>query len=232
MIDEKRIVVALDYPQSNAALQMAEKLDPALCRVKVGKELFTHSGPEVVRQLHRLGFQVFLDLKYHDIPATVSKALRAAVDLGVWMVNVHSMGGTNMLRAAREAVPVDSGCKLIAVTVLTSMDNQQLAELGWPYSAEELVVKLAGLAQDCGLDGVVCSAQEAPLLRKRLGSDLTLVTPGIRPEGAAKDDQSRIVAPAQAVRDGANYLVIGRPVTQATDPILVMNAIQKEITFR
>jgi orotidine-5'-phosphate decarboxylase len=193
-------------------------MDPALCRLKVGKELFTACGPALVEKLMHLGFDIFLDLKFHDIPNTVAKACRVAAQMGVWMVDVHALGGGKMMAAAKEAVMhVARPPILVGITVLTSMDTESLAALGLP-TADILVPKLAKLAQESGLDGVVCSAQEAASLRTCCGADFTLVTPGIRPAGSAADDQVRIMTPQMAMAAGASYLVIGRPITQSADP--------------
>ena len=228
-----RIVVALDHADASAALAMAARLDPALCRLKVGKELFTAAGPELVRELGRRGHEVFLDLKFHDIPNTVASALRAAAGLGVWMVNVHAVGGRRMLSAAREALgPPGSGVPLlIAVTVLTSMEAVDLAETGVPDSLESQVLRLARLSRDCGLDGVVCSAREAPALRHELGEGAVLVTPGIRPAGSAPDDQRRTLTPSEAIAAGSSYLVVGRPITGAPDPAAALRAITSDISY-
>lgn len=225
-----RLIVALDFADPAPALALAAQLDPRLCRLKVGKELFTRAGPELVRALGQRGFEVFLDLKYHDIPHTVAAACRAAAELGVWMVNVHALGGRRMLEAARAALSgLERPPLLIAVTVLTSLEQADLQEIGLVDTVEQQVLRLAGLAQDCGLDGVVCSAREAPLLRQALGQDFRLVTPGIRPAGAVGDDQRRVLTPQQALQAGADYLVIGRPITQATDPAAVLRALQAEL---
>ncbi len=227
---DPKIIVALDYAQGGAALKLVERLDPALCRLKVGKELFTAEGPAFVGNLVDRGFGVFLDLKFHDIPNTTAKACEAAARLGVWMVNVHASGGRAMMQTAREALDKSANRPyLIAVTVLTSMDEQGLHEVGVQDPLQQQVLRLATLTRDCGLDGVVCSAQEAPLLRSSLGNDFQLVTPGIRPATASKDDQSRIVTPADALRQGSSHLVIGRPITQAPDPLAALHAIQEEI---
>ena len=213
------VIVALDFPHADAALEMADLLDPALCRVKVGKELFTREGPSIVKALHDRGFELFLDLKYHDIPNTVAKACAVAADMGVWMLNVHASGGPRMLAAAREAVDqTGSGSLLIAVTVLTSMDAADLRAIGIECEPVEQVVRLATLTRDAGLDGVVCSAQEAKTLKSALGEGFRLVTPGIRPADAEAGDQRRIVTPAQARADGVDFMVIGRPITQAQNP--------------
>lgn len=225
-----KIIVALDYPQAEPALALAGRLDPSLCRLKVGKELFTAAGPRLVEQLTDRGFSVFLDLKFHDIPNTVAGACEAAARLGVWMLNVHALGGSAMMQAARTALDkLQQRPLLVAVTVLTSMDRQALAEIGLPGSVEHNVLHLAGLARESGLDGVVCSALETSALRQALGQDFCLVTPGIRPQGAGTDDQLRIATPANALRQGSNYLVIGRPITQAADPLLALQRISMDI---
>ena len=213
------VIVALDFPHADAALNMADLLDPGNCRVKVGKELFTREGPVIVSALHERGFQVFLDLKYHDIPNTVAKACGAAADMGVWMLNVHAFGGPRMLAAARQAVDqTGSGSLLIAVTVLTSMDAEDLQAIGISGEPVDQVMRLASLTKNAGLDGVVCSAQEARILKFTLGANFKLVTPGIRPEDAEAGDQRRVVTPAQAQADGVDYMVIGRPITQDPNP--------------
>ena len=225
-----KIIVALDYPEAAPALELVARLDPALCRLKVGKELFTATGPRLLEQFMQRGFDVFLDLKFHDIPNTTAQACKAAAALGVWMVNVHALGGRKMMEAAREAVAQAARPpKLIAVTVLTSMAQEDLAELGMVVTPAELVLRLATLAREGGMDGVVCSAQEASLLRKHCGSEFCLVTPGIRPADASADDQSRIMTPRAALEAGASYLVIGRPITRAADPMLALQEISKQI---
>lgn len=225
-----RVIVALDYAEAKAALTLVERLDPALCRLKVGKELFTVAGPGLVEALVQRGFAVFLDLKYHDIPNTVANACRAAAALGVWMVNVHALGGRAMLAAAREALMREKlPPRLVAVTVLTSMTASDLDELGISGSPLEAVVRLAKIARSCGLDGVVCSAQEAAVLRRECGSAFCLVTPGIRPAQAGRDDQQRVTTPRAAIDSGADYLVIGRPISQAGDPLTALEAINREI---
>jgi len=225
-----RIIVALDYPDAKSALALADHLDPKLCRVKVGKELFTVAGPALVEALANRDFEVFLDLKYHDIPNTVASACRAAAALGAWMINVHALGGRAMMEAAREALAANARVpKLIAVTVLTSHGPADLADLGIAGTPAEVVLRLARLARASGLDGVVCSAQEAALLKRECGSDFCLVTPGIRPAQAGADDQSRVMTPAAAVAAGSDYLVIGRPITRATDPLKALAQITAEI---
>jgi len=227
----KQIVVALDYPSEVQALEMARKLDPSLCRVKVGKELFTRCGPSVVDNLQKLGFEVFLDLKFHDIPNTVAQAVLAAAELGVWMVNVHASGGQKMMERTVELLDQKNVQKplLIAVTVLTSMQREDLAGTGLDLEPIDQVKRLALLTEKSGFDGVVCSAQEAPMLRELVKPEFKLVTPGIRPAGASSDDQKRIVTPQDAIRDGSDYLVIGRPITQSENPVNTLEAIIKDI---
>ena len=229
-IKESKVIVALDYNQESDALKFVDSVDPSLCRLKVGKEMFTYFGPAFVKKLIERRFEVFLDLKFHDIPNTVASAVRAAAELGVWMVNVHASGGAKMMTAAREILePYGSDAPLLtAVTVLTSMDQEQLSAVGIERQVREQVCLLAQLAGKCGLDGVVCSAQEAPLLRQIMGKDFLLVTPGIRPLNAAVGDQSRVVTPKQAVLNGSSYLVIGRPITRAEDPNEVLRQILAE----
>lgn len=227
---DPKIIVALDYANAASALNFARVLDPALCRVKVGKELFTAAGPQLVEALVGEGYGVFLDLKFHDIPNTVAKACEAASRLGVWMLNVHASGGVAMMQAAREGVAKSNREPLlIAVTVLTSMDQATLNQIGVAGDLQQQVLNLAKLTHQAGLDGVVCSAQEASALRSTLGEDFCLVTPGIRPADASLDDQSRVVTPAAALQLGSSYLVIGRPITQAKDPLLALQAIHSEI---
>lgn len=229
-MSQSPIIVALDFDQPQAALALADQLDPQTVRVKVGKELFTRSGPVVVEQLVDKGFQVFLDLKFHDIPNTVAGAVRSAAALGVWMVNVHASGGRRMMDAAVAALAdVPQRPLLTAVTVLTSMGAEELRELGVSASPAEQVVRLAALAQQCGVDGVVCSAQEAPLLRERCGAGFRLVTPGIRPANAQQDDQTRVVTPRDALALGVNDMVIGRPITQAPDPVAAVAEILQQL---
>lgn len=213
------IIVALDYPDASQALAMAQRLNPSDVRLKVGKELFTAAGPALVESLQQLGFELFLDLKFHDIPNTVAAALKSAAGLGVWMVNVHASGGRRMLEAAANAISQVSNPPLLtAVTVLTSMGVEELGELGITATPAEQVKRLALLAQSVGIEGVVCSAQEAQMLRQACGDDFLLVTPGIRPAGSQKDDQTRIMTPQEAQQAGVNYMVIGRPITQAAEP--------------
>lgn len=230
-MNDAKVVVALDFDNKSDALAFIEKLQPDDCRLKVGKEMFTYFGPEFVKQLVDKGFDVFLDLKFHDIPNTVAKAIKAAAELGVWMVNVHASGGSQMMIKAKEALTSfgDKAPLLIAVTVLTSMGEEDLKGVGIDKSAEEQVMALAKLAQECGLDGVVCSAWEAESLKSTLGEQFKLITPGIRPAGASTDDQKRIMTPEQAVTAGVDYLVIGRPITKADNPHEVLDRINQSI---
>jgi len=225
-----RVIVALDLPDAPSARAMVQRLTPSLCRVKVGKELFTAAGPRLVEELVHAGYDVFLDLKYHDIPNTVAQACRAATGLGVWMLNVHALGGRAMMEAARDAVAGAARRPLlIAVTILTSHGPEDLAQIGVEGNPRSAAERLARLAAESGLDGVVCSAQEAPALRAARGQRFVLVTPGIRTAADAADDQKRTATPGEAVRNGASYLVIGRPVTKASDPIAALAAINQEI---
>ncbi|WP_410015200.1 orotidine-5'-phosphate decarboxylase [Sodalis sp. RH24] len=225
------VIVALDYADRGQALSFADQVSPRECRLKIGKEMFTRFGPELVRELRRRGFDVFLDLKFHDIPNTVAKAVAAAAELGVWMVNVHACGGERMMSAAKEALAPygDQAPLLIAVTVLTSMADADLAGLGIPYTAADYAGRLAELTQRCHLDGVVCSAMEAAAFKARFGRDFRLVTPGIRPQGSDASDQRRIMTPLQARRAGVDYMVIGRPITQAADPAAALQAILRQL---
>lgn len=226
---DPKIIVALDYADAKSALDLVQKLDPTLCRLKVGKELFTTAGPQLVEKLTRSDFGVFLDLKFHDIPNTVAKACTAASNLGVWMLNVHASGGLEMMQAAKHAVDQTAGKPLlIAVTVLTSMNQEGLSKIGIKTDLTTHVVNLAKLTQQAGLDGVVCSALETPILREQLGKEFCLVTPGIRPTNVNHDDQSRVVTPADALNMGSSYLVIGRPITQAADPLKALQAIHAD----
>lgn len=229
-MNEPRIIVALDYPGAQSALQFVNRVEPRACRLKVGQELFTAAGPQLIEQLVQRGFDVFLDLKFHDIPHTVAQACKAASKFGVWMLSVHALGGRVMLAAAREALQgFKQRPRLVAVTVLTSIKNEELGEIGVSGKLNEAVLQLAGLAHDSGLDGVVCSAQEAPDLRKQFGSKFCLVTPGIRSARVAEDDQQRVTTPRRAMENGADYLVIGRPITQAQDPLKALQEINQEI---
>jgi orotidine-5'-phosphate decarboxylase len=232
---DPRIIVALDFANPMHALALADRLDPRACALKVGKEMFVVAGPEPVRWMIQRGFNVFLDLKFHDIPNTVAQACAAATRLGVWMLNVHAAGGRAMLTAARDSVDRAAAARdgkrplLIAVTVLTSLDDADLREQGLTEPASAHAVKLARMTADCGLDGVVCSAVEAQAMRAVLGPSFKLVTPGIRPAGTAGDDQARINTPDAAIDAGADYLVIGRPITQAADPVAALAAINASI---
>ncbi|MGA6135355.1 orotidine-5'-phosphate decarboxylase [Acinetobacter dispersus] len=224
------IIVALDAKSQYDALTIVDQLDPSLCRVKVGKELFTHEGPSIVKNFQDRGFEVFLDLKFHDIPNTTAQAVCAAADLGVWMVNVHASGGRKMMETCVERLKAGNySTQLIAVTVLTSMGREDLRDLGLDIEPVEHVKRLAKLTQDSGLDGVVCSAQEAKILREMLGQEFALVTPGIRPEGSNADDQKRIVTPKQAMQDGSTHLVIGRPISKAEKPTEMLKSILASI---
>jgi len=214
------IVVAMDFDNSADCIRLAKQLNPNYCRLKVGKELFTAAGPALVESLRELGFEIFLDLKFHDIPNTVAKAIKATMNLDIWMVNVHASGGLKMLEAAKEAVESTASNTplLIAVTVLTSMSAEDLLGVGIQKTPQEQVIHLASLAEAARLDGVVCSALEAPVLKSSFGENFVCVTPGIRPEGSSTDDQQRIMTPAKALANGSDYLVIGRPITQAASP--------------
>ncbi|MEZ5534258.1 MAG: orotidine-5'-phosphate decarboxylase [Thiolinea sp.] len=226
-----RLILALDFPDSQQALAFVDVLSPQQCKLKVGFELFVSAGPDFVRELVGRGFDVFLDLKFHDIPNTAAAACRSAARLGVWMINVHAGGGDEMMLAARKALAdLDKPPYLIAVTVLTSMDHEQLSKTGVAaQSAEDQVRHLAQLTRDAGLDGVVCSAQEAVMLRETLGDGFLLVTPGIRPAGSEQGDQSRVMTPAEARAAGVDYVVVGRPVTRAENPLAVIERINREL---
>ncbi|MCG9722762.1 orotidine-5'-phosphate decarboxylase [Shewanella sp. Isolate7] len=230
-MSNKPIIVALDYDNKSEALQLIDQLDPNMCRLKIGKEMFTLFGPELVREIHSRDFDLFLDLKFHDIPNTVAKAVTAAAELGVWMTNVHASGGLAMMQAAREALlPYgDKAPLLIAVTVLTSMSDEELALLGINVPAAEHVKRLADLTKQAGLNGIVCSAQEASMLKAEFGADFKLVTPGIRPAGSDKGDQHRVMTPTQALAAGSDYLVIGRPITKAANPLAALTEIHASL---
>lgn len=230
-MSNKPILVAIDKPDAESALALIDQLDPHLCRIKIGKELFTAAGSDFVKSLVARDFEIFLDLKFHDIPNTVAKAVKAAADLGVWMVNVHASGGAKMMAAAKSALAdLENPPLLIAVTVLTSMSAQELVDLGVSTPLEEHVLNLAKMAKASGLDGVVCSAQEASALKAELGDDFLLVTPGVRPVGADIGDQSRVVTPEQAIANGSDYLVIGRPITQADSPSVALASIADSLS--
>ncbi|MEO0443786.1 MAG: orotidine-5'-phosphate decarboxylase [Pseudomonadota bacterium] len=225
------LLVAMDFSHAADCLALAQQLNPKHCRLKVGKELFTSAGPVLVEQLMQMDFEIFLDLKFHDIPTTCAKAVKASAELGVWMVNVHASGGLSMMVAAREAIDHAQGAKplLIGVTVLTSMHHDDLRGIGITQRPEEQVLRLAALAKKAALDGVVCSAQEASVLKSTLGQDFCLVSPGIRPAGSANNDQCRIMTPEDALEQGSDYLVIGRPITQAPEPAVACEDILKSI---
>lgn len=227
-----KVIVALDFNSKNEVLNFIQELDPNECRLKVGKELFTAYGPEIIHLLHQHNFQIFLDLKFHDIPNTVYKAIKVAANLGVWMVNVHASGGREMLLKARAAIN-DSSHKplLCAVTILTSMSERDVAEIGYVRTLKEEVIHLAKLSYECGLDGVVCSAYEAKSIKIATNENFLTITPGIRLVDSITDDQTRIMTPINAINNGADYLVIGRPITMATQPLAVLNSINSEITL-
>ena len=228
---EKPVVIALDYANESDMLSFVDQIDPAMCRLKVGKEMFTHFGPNVVKTLADRNFDVFLDLKFHDIPNTVAKAVAAAAELGVWMVNVHAQGGSKMMEAARKELETFGNEKplLIAVTILTSMSEEDLKGLGYTETPEQLVAKLAKLAHQSGLDGVVSSSKEASMIKDLCGKNFVTVTPGIRPKGSSTDDQKRVLTPEEAVHKGADYLVIGRPITKHENPLEQLKAINKSL---
>lgn len=230
--NDPRIIVALDFPATGPAFDLLAQIDPAQCRVKIGKEMFTRAGPTFVEEVAEEGFQIFLDLKYHDIPNTVAAACAAAADMGVWMMNVHASGGRKMMTAAAErlAVSGDERPLLIAVTILTSLGQADISEIGYSGTPADNVLRLAALAEECGLDGVVCSPLEVAPLRSERSGDFRLVTPGVRPAGAAADDQKRIMTPGEAIRAGASYLVVGRPITAASDPLASLEAINAEVS--
>tara|TARA_Y100001968_G_scaffold320060_1_gene352507 strand:- start:60 stop:743 length:684 start_codon:yes stop_codon:yes gene_type:complete len=226
---ENKIIIPLDLDYENA-LRLAQLLDPGICRIKIGNQLFTSSGPKVVKELQQLGFDIFLDLKFHDIPNTVHEAIKSAADLGVWMVNVHASGGSQMLEASKKALEQYSNPPLlIAVTVLTSLSQDSLFHLGI-NNLDEHVMRLTRLAKDSGLDGVVCSSSDTESVKKEFGKEFLTVTPGIRPSGSSLDDQSRVSTPSEAIKNGSDYLVIGRPITGSADPKKALQAIYKEIT--
>ncbi len=227
IVNDPRIIVALDYPSAESALAFVDKINASQCRLKVGFELFLAAGPPLLDALHQRGFEVFLDLKFCDIPNTVAAACRIAAKLGVWMINVHASGGRRMIEAARETLePLNHRPLLIAVTVLTSLDDVDLREIGYAQNTQDQVLRLAEIARSSGADGVVCSAQEASELRHACGSDFLLVTPGIRPEGTESQDQHRTISPREALRAGSHYLVIGRPITRAVSPKTALTEMQ------
>ena len=230
-MNDSKIIVALDFPNAQSALNLVDQLDPQLCKLKVGKELFTAEGPDFVRKLVKREFKVFLDLKFHDIPNTVASACNVAADLGVWMMNVHASGGRKMMEtAANRLAQLESKPLLIGVTILTSLSEEEIHEVGYSGSPEDNVLRLAKLAESSGLDGIVCSPLEAAPVRQQVGSDFNLVTPGVRPAFASTDDQKRIMTPSDALSAGASYLVIGRPITAAEDPMKNLHLILEEIS--
>jgi orotidine-5'-phosphate decarboxylase len=228
--NDTRVIVALDYPQRDSALALVDRLDPSLCRLKVGKEMFTRLGPAFIELLRGRGYDLFLDLKFHDIPNTVAAACDAAADLGVWMMNMHASGGRRMMQTARERLEAKSHRPLlVAVTILTSLSAEEIHEIGFSGDPAENVSRLASLTQQAGLDGVVCSPRESEILRRDLGDDFLLVTPGVRPKQDTQDDQRRVMTPADAIKAGSSYLVVGRPITGAADPIQALQSINQEI---
>ncbi|NIR27649.1 MAG: orotidine-5'-phosphate decarboxylase [Gammaproteobacteria bacterium] len=228
--NDSKIIVALDFEQEADALALVDRLEPSRCRLKVGKEMFTRNGPKLIEKLVAKNYDVFLDLKFHDIPNTVAGACRSAAELGVWMINVHALGGKRMMAAAREALEQGSNKPLlIGVTILTSMGEADLVQIGLSGTPADNVSRLALLAEEAGLDGVVCSPKEVALLRETVKADFKLVTPGIRPAWAEKGDQTRITTPADALRLGSDYLVIGRPITRADDPLEALAKIEDEL---
>jgi orotidine-5'-phosphate decarboxylase len=230
-VRDPKVIVALDFESKAEALALVDTLSPVECKLKVGKEMFTRFGPDFVKQLVSLNYDVFLDLKFHDIPNTVAKACKAAAELGIWMVNVHASGGVEMMKAAKQAIHTSThpNTLLTAVTVLTSMDQKQLSDIVSQTTPEQQVLKLAKLAYQSGVDGVVCSAKEAELLRQNLPTQFMLVTPGIRPQGSEKGDQKRVVTPVDAIASGVDYLVMGRPITQSQHPLDTLKAINQSI---
>lgn len=227
---EARVIVALDFPEQSKAIELVERLDPERCRLKVGKEMFTRYGPPFVESLRKRGFDIFLDLKFHDIPNTVAAACDAAADLEVWMMNLHASGGRRMMETARERLEQRAHRPLlVAVTILTSLTGEEIAEVGYRGEPAENVLRLASLAERSGLDGVVCSPLEVVEIRRQIGGEFLLVTPGVRPKTAAQDDQRRVMTPGEAIAAGSSYLVIGRPITGAADPIQALMSINAEI---
>ncbi|MET0088841.1 MAG: orotidine-5'-phosphate decarboxylase [Candidatus Thiodiazotropha sp.] len=228
---DARVIVALDFPQQQQALALVDRLDPSLCRLKVGKEMFTRLGPGFVENLRKRGYDIFLDLKFHDIPNTVAAACDAAADLGVWMMNLHASGGRKMMEAARERLERHTDRPyLVAVTILTSLSKDDISEVGFSGEVADQVLRLASLTRDAGLDGVVCSPQEARTLRQSLGESFLLVTPGVRPKSVATHDQQRVMTPGDAIIAGSSYLVVGRPITGADDPIQALQQINAEVS--
>ncbi|WP_034411512.1 orotidine-5'-phosphate decarboxylase [Candidatus Photodesmus anomalopis] len=231
-MSDPKVIVALDYDNETDALTFVDKIDPFLCRLKVGKKMFTLFGPDFVRKLHKRNFSVFLDLKFHDIPSTCAESVKAAAELGVWMVNVHSSGGERMMTKSREILKPYGKNRplLIGVTVLTSMEQNDLASIGLDITPKFQVMRLSKLAKNSGLDGVVCSAQEAFIVKSNLGKQFKLITPAIRLKNTNLDDQKRIKTPIEAVKSGSDYLVIGRPITKSKQPEKILAKINYEIT--
>lgn len=222
-MNTKPLLIALDYNRGADALALAAQLSPGLCRLKIGKELYTREGRQLVEALQGIGYDIFLDLKYHDIPNTVASALRVAAEMGVWMVNVHASGGRKMLETAADALAhYRQPPLLIAVTVLTSLGDGELREIGINEPLAAHVARLTALAASSGLNGVVCSAHEAGAVKAAHGRGFLTVTPGIRPAGSSADDQTRTMTPAAALQAGSDYLVIGRPVTRAEKPAVAL----------
>ena len=225
-----KVIVALDYANLADAKSLVSKLNPDYCHLKVGKELFTSTGPAFIDYLHSKHFKVFLDLKFHDIPTTVKKACEATSQLGVWMINVHASGGSSMLEAALEGINKSNQPPLlIAVTVLTSMNQKMLEEIGVTTKLEDQVLRLAKLAETSGLNGIVCSAKDLEFLKNQLHKSFLYVTPGIRMTGDASNDQVRTLTPIEAIKAGSSHLVIGRPITQSANPSEALEKIYLEI---
>ena len=229
-MSDPKVIVALDFDTGKKALELVDQLKPDMCRLKIGKELFTRTGPQLVKHLVDKGYGIFLDLKFHDIPNTVAKACISAAELGVWMVNVHTQGGPKMMEAARDAIAnYRQRPLLIGVTILTSLSDEDLHAVGLQGTAEQNVLRLTKLAESTGLDGVVCSPMEVLSLRNEVGQNFKLVTPGIRPTGSSRDDQVRVMTPKTALKAGSDYIVVGRPITQAKNPLAALQAILTEI---
>ena len=231
-MDVPKIFVAIDHSNPNVASYLINQLKPELCGIKIGKELFTSAGPKFVQKVVDLGFMVFLDLKFHDIPNTVAQACFTAAKLGVFMLNVHIAGGSAMIEAARDKLDtLTRPPKLIGVTVLTSLNDQDLTNLGFHLTTQALVEKWTNLGQQAGLDGIVCSAMEVKHLREKFQHPFLFITPGIRPQAKTHDDQKRVMTPVAAIEAGSDYLVIGRPITQAKDPMAVLESIQNDLSI-
>tara|TARA_B110000444_G_scaffold70694_1_gene66432 strand:+ start:571 stop:1254 length:684 start_codon:yes stop_codon:yes gene_type:complete len=225
---DNRVIIPLDLEYS-AAIDMASNFDPSNCRLKIGSQLFTSSGPKIIKELDSKGFEIFLDLKFHDIPNTVYEAVRSAADLGVWMINVHASGGKNMLEASKNAlIDFDEPPLLIAVTLLTSLSENSIQEIGLNNLSEQ-VLRLAKLSHECELDGVVCASSDTVIIKQEFGKEFITVTPGIRPDQSNLNDQSRVSTPSEAVKNGSDFLVIGRPITESDDPAGALKDIYKQI---